>query len=73
LSIHREIYNEKGTKAAAVTVCDIRPQILCCVEVPTPPPINFVADHPFLFLIREDLTGTILFVGQVLDPLAERC
>lgn len=33
--------------------------------------LDFVADHPFLFLIREDLTGTIIFVGQVLNPLAE--
>ncbi|XP_057423106.1 serpin-ZX-like [Lotus japonicus] len=32
------------------------------------PAINFVADHPFLFLIREDFTGTILFIGQVLHP-----
>ncbi|KAJ1382510.1 Serpin, conserved site [Sesbania bispinosa] len=32
--------------------------------------IDFVADHPFLFLIRGDMTGTVLFVGQVLNPLA---
>ncbi|CAA7047979.1 unnamed protein product [Microthlaspi erraticum] len=30
--------------------------------------IDFVADHPFLFLIREDETGTVLFVGQIFDP-----
>ncbi|XP_045797179.1 serpin-ZX-like [Trifolium pratense] len=30
--------------------------------------IDFVADHPFLFMIREDFTGTILFIGKVLDP-----
>ncbi|RHN70247.1 putative Serpin family protein [Medicago truncatula] len=36
----------------------------------TPIPIDFVADHPFLFLIREDLSGTIHFVGQVHNPLA---
>ncbi|CAH8255910.1 unnamed protein product [Arabidopsis lyrata] len=30
--------------------------------------IDFVADHPFLFMIREDKTGTVLFVGQIFDP-----
>lgn len=29
---------------------------------------DFVADHPFLFLIREDETGVILFPGSVLNP-----
>ncbi|KAF8098477.1 hypothetical protein N665_0266s0045 [Sinapis alba] len=28
----------------------------------------FVADHPFLFTVREDKSGVILFMGQVLDP-----
>ncbi|CAE5962235.1 unnamed protein product [Arabidopsis arenosa] len=30
--------------------------------------MDFVADHPFLFMIREDETGTVLFVGQIFDP-----
>jgi serine protease inhibitor len=30
--------------------------------------VPFVADHPFLFLIRHDPTGEILFLGQVVDP-----
>ena len=33
-----------------------------------PKMIDFVADHPFLFLIREDKTGTVLFVGQIFNP-----
>ncbi|XP_058781216.1 serpin-ZX-like [Vicia villosa] len=55
--------NEEGTEAAAATFARMAMGIS--------PPINFVANHPFLYLIREDLTGTVIFVGQVLNPLAE--
>nr|KYP64550.1 Serpin-ZX [Cajanus cajan] len=58
--------NEEGTEAAAATAATI---LLRSVQFPTK--IDFVADHPFLFLIREDLTGTVLFIGQVLNPHAE--
>ncbi|XP_057440529.1 serpin-ZXA-like [Lotus japonicus] len=57
--------NEEGTEAAAassgrlVRMCDSD-------SVSTGP--DFVADHPFLFLIKEDLSGTILFIGRVLHP-----
>ncbi|XP_057427900.1 serpin-ZX-like isoform X2 [Lotus japonicus] len=57
--------NEEGTEAAAASAC-----ILKYKGVRTPPTrLDFVADHPFMFLIREDLSGTILFIGQVLNPL----
>ena len=52
---------KKGTEAAAVSVGVIRPQ--CLRKNP-----DFVADHPFLFTVREDKSGVILFMGQVLDP-----
>jgi len=51
--------NEEGTEAAAATSVGMRA---------TSMPPMFTADHPFLFLIRENSTGTILFIGRVADP-----
>ena len=54
--------NEAGTEAAAVTAV-----IFSFTGVP-PTPIELTLDHPFIFLIRDIETGTILFVGRVLNP-----
>jgi serine protease inhibitor len=54
--------DEKGTEAAAATAAEIA---LKSVPQPT---ARFQADHPFLFLLRDEVTGSILFLGQVVDP-----
>ena len=35
---------------------------------PITPPIVFNADHPFLFMIRDTQSGSVLFMGQVANP-----
>ncbi len=57
--------NEAGTEAAAATVVEMR---LKSAAVPEQTP-EFRADHPFLFVIRHNFTGAILFVGKVENPL----
>ncbi len=57
--------NEEGTEAAAATGVVMR---LTSIG-PAPIPV-FRADHPFLFLIRDNLTGSILFIGRVANPKA---
>jgi serine protease inhibitor len=56
--------NEEGTEAAAVTGVTM-------VAGAAPPPemkFSFVCDHPFLCAIRDDVTGSVLFIGAVYDP-----
>jgi len=56
--------NEEGTEAAAATGVTI---MAMSVAMQRPPPV-FRADHPFLFLIQENHTGSILFMGRIMDP-----
>ncbi|MCW5550991.1 MAG: serpin family protein [Verrucomicrobiae bacterium] len=53
--------NEQGTEAAAATAVVMERTSISPLQV-------FRADHPFLFLIRENQTGSVLFLGRVLDP-----
>jgi serpin B len=32
---------------------------------------SFAADHPFIFLIRDNASGSILFLGKLVDPSEE--
>ena len=54
--------NESGTEAAAVTLMVAKSKGM------TP---RFVVDHPFIFLIRDNATGSILFLGRIINPLVE--
>jgi serpin B len=56
--------NEEGTEAAAVTAAIIKTRGMCMSTE-----LDFIADHPFLFLIGEVSTSTILFMGHMLNPL----
>jgi serpin B len=59
--------NEKGTEAAAATaVLMARPTEAVPQSVPFTP--TFRADRPFVFLIRDVRTGSILFVGRLMNP-----
>ena len=62
--------DEKGTEAAAATAVTMT-RTLSAKPV-SPPPTPFRADHPFLFLIRHNGTGSILFMGRVLDPRGDQ-
>jgi serpin B len=50
--------NEEGTEAAAVTSVSLIESL----------PQEFRVDRPFIFVIRENFSGTIVFMGKILDP-----
>ncbi len=53
--------NEAGTEAAAATA-------VLMERLSNPRPATFRADHPFIYMIRDNRTGSILFMGRVVDP-----
>lgn len=57
--------DEKGTEAAAATAVTIR---ALSIRVPAEKPEQFIADHPFIFLIRDTQSGSILFLGRYTGP-----
>jgi serpin B len=54
--------NEEGTEAAAATGLVMRATAMHAVTG------TFNADHPFMFVIRDNLSSTILFMGRVVNP-----
>ncbi|GAV04547.1 hypothetical protein RvY_14815 [Ramazzottius varieornatus] len=56
--------NEKGTEAAAATAA-VMTRTAMFIERDILPPVEFRADHPFLFVIRHEKTGLITFMGRI--------
>jgi serpin B len=56
--------NEEGTEAAAVTTA----RMAMMSMRPATPPFEMVADHPFVFVIEDNVSNAILFMGVVFDP-----
>ena len=63
--VHRAVIEaaEESTEAAAATAAGVR-----SAAMPSPAPVPFRADHPFLFYLVDDTTGAILFQGRIADP-----
>ena len=55
------LVDERGTTAAAATGVAVGLRSVARS-------VSFVADHPFVFLIRDMLTGSVLFMGRMEDP-----
>lgn len=58
--------NEEGTEAAAAT------GVVVGITAMPRRPAEFRADHPFVFVIKDNNTGSILFLGRVTDPTKEQ-
>lgn len=56
--------NEEGTEAAAVTKVEIG---ITSVR-PTPQRFNMLVERPFFFAIKDNQTGTVLFMGSIVEP-----
>jgi serine protease inhibitor len=55
--------NEKGSEAAAATVVEM---VETAIEVEEP--VEFTVNRPFFFVIADDRSGSIMFMGKVMEP-----
>ena len=58
--------NEKGTEAAAVTKIGMK--VMASNNFEPPRKIIMRIDHPFIFVIRERQSNSILFMGKITNP-----
>jgi serpin B len=67
-AIHKAFVSvdERGTEAAAATAV-----IVGKSSLEFPPPVPFMADRPFIFLIKDNATGTVVFIGKIVSPVVE--
>ena len=56
--------NEEGTEAAAATAVEMATKSISMDPV-------FKADHPFIFMIRDNSTGSLLFMGRIANPASK--
>lgn len=61
--------DEQGTKAAAASA--VISKKCCSMSRPRVEPREFKADHPFVFVICDQKSGAVLFMGHVLCPVTE--
>jgi serpin B len=59
--------NEEGTEAAAVTTGVMATGI----AMEPPKPFEMIVDRPFVFMVCDDSTKSILFMGMVFDPAGQ--
>ena len=59
---------EEGTEAAAVTAVVMQDS---AIPMPALHPFEMIVDRPFLYLIEDSVTGTILFMGVLFEPTAD--
>jgi serpin B len=57
--------DEDGTEAAAATAVNMQ-----ATSAMREPPLTLTIDRPFVFLIRDDATGALLFIGRIVNPKA---
>jgi len=55
--------DEEGTEAAAATA------VIMSLTAAPAPAVEVTIDRPFIYMIRDLQTGTVLFVGRVLNPV----
>ncbi|MGB6296719.1 MAG: serpin family protein [Rivularia sp. (in: cyanobacteria)] len=59
--------NEEGTEAAATTSVGIE---LTSAQLPSQKPFEMIVNRPFFCTIRDNQTGTILFMGSIVEPVS---
>jgi serpin B len=57
--------DETGTEAAAATAVVM---VRITSAGPDPEPVRIVIDRPFVYLVRDRVTGSVLFMGRMLQP-----
>ena len=59
--------NEEGTEAAATTSVGIE---LTSAQLPSQKPFEMIVNRPFFCTIRDNQTGTVLFMGSIVEPVS---